>query len=155
MTPIFVPFTYIHPPTWEALVGRAVTPWRVDDANGYLLYFRRRWEVGEDFVNIEHDVVVQGAGPGYQSQLDQLEECPNDWCVFPEFGGAPSMSLVRYRASFIEDNKDMWATQWVLPAGQGKPWTWLDSHLQGHASHPPCEHLKPPAVNTRPYGPAH
>lgn len=153
---IFVPYTFIHPPTWEALSYHAATPWPVDDANGYLEYFRRRWEEGEDFINIEHDVIVQPAGPnGRLSQLDALDQCQNDWCVFPEFGGSPSMSLVRYRASFIKDNWDVWTHQWVLPAGQGKAWTWLDSHLQSHASHPPCEHLDPPAVNTRPFGPAH
>jgi hypothetical protein len=149
MIRIYVPFTFIHPPTWEALAGRIVTPWLVDDGNGYLEYFRVRWAAERDFINIEHDVVVQ---PG---QLEQLDDCEAGWCVIPELNGSPSMSLVRYRADFIRANKDIWTDQWVCPAGQGKPWTWLDSHLQSHADRAPCEHRSIPAVNTRPFGPAH
>lgn len=146
---IYVPYTFIHPPTWQALSYRAAVPWPVDDANGYLEYFRTRWAEEEEFINIEHDVVVQ---PG---QLEQFEECESEWCVIPELNGSPSLSLVRFRSLFLIDNKDIWTDQWVLPAGQGKPWTWLDSHLQAHADRAPCEHRSIPAVNTRPYGAAH
>ena len=147
---IYVPFTFIHLPTWRALMpyGGAI-PWPVDDADGYLEYFRTRWAEEEDFTNIEHDVVVQ---PG---QLEQFAQCLSEWCVIPELNGSPSMSLVRYRAGFIRANKGIWTDDWVLPAGQGKGWTWLDSHLQAHADREPCEHRSIPAVNTRPHGPAH
>lgn len=149
MIPVFVPFTFIHPPTWQALSYVAATPWPVDDGNLYLGYFRHRWAMGGAFTNVEHDVVVV---PG---QLGQLERCPEEWCVFPEAGGSPSLSLARFRPGFITANRGLWDEEWVLPSGQGKSWTWLDSHLVAHADRKPCLHLDPPANNTRPGGPLH
>jgi hypothetical protein len=145
---IYVPFTFIHPPTWEAL-ERAAVPVPVNEYDGYLMYFRERWKDEVDFTNVEHDVIVQ---PG---QLEQFDMCPGEWCVVPELGGSPSLSLARFRAGFIEANPRIWGDEWVLPSGQGRSWTWLDSHLIAHADREPCLHLVPPAVNARPRGSLH
>lgn len=147
---IFVPFTFIHPPTWEALNGWPVVPWRVEGDDGYLTFFEERWKECLDFIVVEHDVVAQ---PG---QVSQLWACPEPWCCFPELGGSPSLSLVRFREPFIRANRDLWERlRRSPPAGQRPIWTWLDSHLVKRAKTAPHLHLDPPAVNQRPYGSLH
>lgn len=146
---IFVPFTFIHPPTWEALNRASAVPWRVDGYDGYLEFMRERWKHGATFTLVEHDVVVQ---PG---QLIQFHSCLSEWCCFPELAGSPSLSLVRFRREFIWANRDIWAEQWTLPVGQGPSWTYLDSHLVAHADREPCLHREPPCVNERPKGSLH
>lgn len=146
---IYVPFTFIHPPTWEALSGEVVMPVKMDDDDAYLGLMRALWWSEEESTIVEHDVVVQ------PDQLEQLHKCPSEWCCFPELGGSPSLSLVRFRPGFCAANRGLWTTDWVLPAGQRPSWTWLDSHLVAKADRKPCLHLDPPCVNERPRGPLH
>ncbi len=96
---IYVPYTFIHPPTWASLAGREVCPWPVDEDLGYLQLFEMLWDDGADFTIVEHDVVIQ------RGQLEQFEECLAGWCCFPERGGSPSLSLVRFRRASVAPSR--------------------------------------------------
>lgn len=135
---IFVPFTRIWPPTFEALDGWAVTPVKMTADDSYLEFFRTRWKEGRAFTVVEHDVVVQ---PG---QLERLESCTHQWCCCPEDGLRATFSIVRFRAGFIRDN----ARVWDNPHRAGQPsWTYLDTWLYEHADRPVHAHRDIGTIN--------
>lgn len=146
---IYVPFTLEHPPTRQAV---GAWPWgatlvAVDGGDGYLRYFCQRWEEARPFINVEHDVVPA------LSQLADLLRCPDDWCCFPEYReGPPSLSLVRFRPSFIEANAGIWDPLTTRrSAGVNQPtWQVLDSWLVAHADRKPHLHGPPWVRNDRP-----
>jgi hypothetical protein len=80
MTRLVVPFTELLPETRKALNDsehpyETVYVGQCDEAYWYLL--RNLWRMGEGFMLVEHDIIVV---PGL---IQELEECPEDWCVAP------------------------------------------------------------------------
>ncbi len=76
---VICPFTELEPETRDAidLTGRQCEYVDVsgsDDA--YWALLAELWKAGREFCIIEHDVV-----PG-RGSLDELEDCPGDWCSF-------------------------------------------------------------------------
>ncbi len=136
---IYVPFTYVHAPTWESAIRSVMRVVRLDPTmeDDYLRYFEDRWDEGGSFANCEHDVV-----PTPLQVLELLYCKEAHWCAFSEYeGGPPSLSFVRFDAEFIADNPDIWKE---LRAGRhhGQPvWTLLDSWLVAHADRPPHVHV--------------
>ena len=155
LTPVFLPYTYIHGPTWDALESCG-WPWvpvhlaRLHE-DAYLWFFEERWRQGDAFMVCEHDVI-----PG-RDQLAQLEDCPAGWCAFNEYdGGPPTLSLARFRPAFIGRWPDIWAD---LRAAHRisvfQPlWSKLDSWLTDSCGQP-CLHESPHVVNMRPMGSLH
>ena len=97
----------------------------------YLDYIQTRWVEGERFVNCEHDVVP------WPGAIEQIWECPNDWCYFSYtdwFGPVPPFGLVKFSAKFIELTRDMWVDR---RANLGSTWwpKWfnLDTYTWAYA----------------------
>lgn len=65
------------------------------------------WERGEDFVNVEHDVVVPVGA------LLDFDLCPEPWCWHAYAGHSlpwpyPMLGLVRFRSEVMEKCPDLW-----------------------------------------------
>ena len=155
MTAVFVPYTFRHQPTWEALRDSGWEWYPVELAAGddtsYLHFFEYRWRVGSDFIVCEHDVIPT------VEQLQQLEDCPAEWCSFNEYdAGPPTLSLARFRSSFIAGHRDLWRQLWAANRKTVfQPlWCKLDSWLTDCCGQP-CLHQSPHVVNSRPLGVTH
>ena len=98
---VVVPHTNLRPETRDALTatGHSWTP--VDVSGSDTRYWRLicdLWEAGEEFIVVEHDIVVR------PDTLSELEACPSEWCAFgaPYFVGTHvGMGCVKFSASLI------------------------------------------------------
>lgn len=105
---IYLPWTKIHPDTVVALGGYGVK--RVDvraHPASYPMYFDGRWQQGEAFINVEHDVVPTG------DMLAALKECPMPWCWHAYADQDidwpyPMLGLVKIGAEMIARTPNMW-----------------------------------------------
>lgn len=155
VTPVFLPYTYRHEPTWDALRWSG-WPWHpvrldYDDPAAYLRFFDQRWAEAEPFTVCEHDVLPD------PRQLQQLEDCPAGWCAFNEYdGGPPTLSLARFRPDFIQQWPHLWADLWAAHrVSVFQPlWSKLDSWLTDRCGQP-CLHEQPHVLNLRPFGSLH
>lgn len=153
--PVFVPYTFTHPPTFAALL---VTGWEfhpveleAGDDFAYLRFFEYRWKVGAGFIVCEHDVIP------VREQLEQLECCGEDWCSFNEYdGGPPTLSLARFRPGFIARTPGVWPElRAAHRVSVFQPlWSKLDSWLVERCGMPHI-HESPHVVNSRPMGSLH
>jgi hypothetical protein len=154
---VFAPYTFVHAPTWAALselelAGHYVHHADVSDSDSsYLIAMRNLWRLRATFAVCEHDVIPT------VGQVDQLDTCPQPWCSFNEYdGGPPTLSLARFRRSFI----DTWPALWddLLVAHRVRVfqplWTKLDSWLTDVCGQP-CLHETPHVINARPHGVTH
>ena len=111
----YVPFTELQPATLIALYGYDYTPIAVKGENDYYHYFKQRWEAGEAFINIEHDVVP------WPGAIEAIEQCERDWCVYnyslpvhrdqdlENVETAIPLGLIKISSELIAGTKDMWA----------------------------------------------
>lgn len=102
------------------------------DGYGYWKLFRSCWEHQQDFVIVEHDMVVP------KGALKSFIDCPEPWCTFAyrchnETSDlfAYALGLVRYRQALMET----YPRVAIYPA----MWTDLDVAVNGYLG----EHLKP------------
>lgn len=170
---LFVPYTIAHPPTvaLAVLCGGTMVP--MDAGDGYVRYLEERWSEGEPFVNLEHDVEASPA------QLDELWECPSEWCGFgavmaggdmAHSGGSVSFCAVKFSTVFLNKTSRVWVDlreffAGRFPTGDGRwrwdgrqwPWSlasdwlpyWIDRWGPGGLE--PHKHGPPPVVNARPH----
>lgn len=73
---IFIPYTKVQDATLISLIGLEYTPVKIEGDFGYSNYFKDRWDAGESFINLEHDIVV------YPGALQALWDCPQPWCAY-------------------------------------------------------------------------
>ena len=111
---IFIPHVKIEKATLISLIGYKYTPVKTSGKYGYFKYFKKRWEEGETFINIEQDIVV------YPGALKALWNCPEPWCVYDfhlpchwdrnlenEKVGVP-IGCVKISSEVIKKTKDHW-----------------------------------------------
>ena len=103
---VLVPYVRLSPYTKAALEedGRHPVYVMTPGPLGYIDALETAWNTGEGFIVVEQDKVP------WQGALRQLEECPEDWCVFParmhqtnqpaEF---PTLSTAKFSTRFVRD----------------------------------------------------
>src|ERR1700752_1918127 len=107
---IFCPFTDVHNATLTALSKYFWTELLFVDCSqewAFPNYFRQRWNEGETFINIEHDVVP------WLGAVEELWDCPHDWCYFDYHSmpgkcecEPPPIGLVKFSETFIQQVPD-------------------------------------------------
>lgn len=121
----------------ERAVSQALdaTGWTWEDVNvgdsdhAYYDLLSGLWSVGETVAIVEHDIVV------HPSALDELAECPHDWCAFGyDYMGYPHYGLgcVKFGAGLMARNPDaMRRVGWLSDARhERRHWCRLDAWLQ-------------------------
>jgi len=98
---IVVPFTKLHVETMHALesAGADYELALVGEDDSYWRLLYDLWRTGEDFVVVEHDIVVR------PSVFDEFEECENEWCVAPYpfvYRLCAGLGCTRFRASLLQ-----------------------------------------------------
>ena len=73
---IYIPHVKIQPATLISLMGYNYIPVETLGDYGYYEYFKKRWEEGKTFINLEQDIVP------YPGALKELWDCPQDWCMY-------------------------------------------------------------------------
>jgi hypothetical protein len=144
VTRIILPYTEICPETLASLEGPVEQVDVSADNEAYYRLLADLWHSGDDFVIVEHDMVVP---PG---ALGRLQTCPQEWCGVPYWlygGWGVWHGVTRYRGSLTQRHP-------LLPESiQNRDWKALDSavinHLrllgypEAHWHWPPAGHLKP------------
>lgn len=89
------------------------------------------WRDGEAFCIVEHDVIVN------PDSLQELADCPEDWCSFPydyaEWGLTHGLGCVKFSADLIARNPTAMIRVGVLSDAKHakRHWCRLDARLQG------------------------
>lgn len=76
LTGIFLPYHTVQPSTLISLIGYNYTPVPTIQDLDYSQYFKKRWEEGKTFINVEQDIVV------YPDALEKIAQCSNFWCMY-------------------------------------------------------------------------
>jgi hypothetical protein len=93
------------------------------DNEAYARLWADMWHSGEDFLNVEQDMIVN---PG---MVKELEECPEEWCggVYWLYGAAGSWAgVVRFRGELTRRHPDLPET--II----NRTWQSLDSAYINH-----------------------
>ena len=129
-TPVFVPFTNLLPDVIDSLRGQANTVEAIDvsaSVTGYWELLSRLWAKGQDFIVVEHDVIVR---PGTIAALDR---CQRPWCSVPARGWptiadweSSHLQCNRFRKEAILAHPTLldvppWSRHWVGLDGQLLP----------------------------------
>lgn len=143
---IFIPYTKIQPATLISLIGYKYTPVKVEGDFGYSNYFKDRWNEGETFINLEHDIVP------YPGAISAIWDCPLEWCVYDyhlpnhwnrnledEVNGIP-LGCMKISAEMIKKTARMWDKPII--------WNKCDQHLtrcglQVHQHYPSVVNANP------------
>ena len=97
---IVVPYTHLTEGVVAALDATGY-PYELVEMVAEDSYWRlltNLWADGEDFAVVEHDITV------HPSVFDELEACPEPWCVYPHEYVQPSyygMGCVRFRSELL------------------------------------------------------
>lgn len=93
---IFIPFTNLRVETYLAVPQAILVP-LIDKEHGYGKYMWDRWQEGQPFINVEHDVVPS------QEMLRELWNCPHTFCVtsYAENEGPSLLGCVKFSEQFI------------------------------------------------------
>jgi hypothetical protein len=154
---VIVPFTELHPATEKALLlyGPRNQVWYHNVSSSDQEYWNvlaRQWATGEGFIIIEHDVEVRN------NTIQELTDCPEDWCAFPYAMGPSgyqtalgctkfSTDLVQRYTNLLQeagDKHDPWSAK--------RDWRRLDRRIfetlteHGESEHrhePPVKHHNP------------
>ena len=132
---VFVPFTEVRRRTRQAL--ELYNPSFVDCGASqwaYPEFFQARWAEGETFINVEHDVVP------WPGAIEQLWDCPHDWCWFSYPGWTADeapFGCVKFSAALIAEHPGVWDQYPGLLKAQGGPcftaWCGLDVYWWWYA----------------------
>lgn len=113
---IFIPTTGIRQATEIYTRDKVAEPGAVyetvdvsSDHWAYTRYLEQRWQEGETFVNMEHDIVP------FPGAITQIWNCPYNWCFYGyvpdvdlvENGCAP-FGLVKFSKDFINSTQGLW-----------------------------------------------
>jgi hypothetical protein len=116
-------YTTLHPETERALRVQAEAPEFADvsgDVTDYCATWARLWRAQEDFVMVEHDIVI---APG---TIDAFSACPELWCCVSTGALGAAFQCNRFRRELIVAHPDLFD----LPA-YGRHWVQLDSIILG------------------------
>ena len=150
---LFVPFTRILPPTQMVLKPYRYEPIEMKGDDGYLNYFKQRWDDDNPFINCEHDTVF------FHGAIEELEKCREDWCAFAvnetdsfKNGTTATLALMKFSERFIEDYPDLWnEMENADVCWQHLPkWQWCDLWMQHYMGDITCHQHNPPIVNANP-----
>lgn len=152
MSKLFVPYTTIQPATKMVLMHYNYDPVRMTDSDSYLNFFKKRWEEGESFINIEHDVIF-GRGA-----IEELERCPKGWCAFGtsesdsfDNGTTAPLALAKFSSWFIEEYPNLWKEKPVeLKDYKNPTWQICDIWIQRYMEPKVCHQHYPSIVNANP-----
>ena len=160
---VVAPFTVDHLPTVRALRSIRtldVERWKLSGPNDYLAMLTHLWELGEPFVNVEHDVEFP---PG---TVEEVARCPGLWCWHP-YVNVPTvpqlanLGLTKFSAPFIAALPYVWtdfasSSEVMRRRWQRQPtWSMLDAWLidyaeargyPGHAHHALVVNRRPDGV---------
>jgi hypothetical protein len=108
------------------------------------------WAAGEGFVMVEHDVAP------WMGAIEQLADCPNDWCQFryPKHGGSLTRGLGctkfsdRLVAGYPGLSVDWSATDWRVLDGAVGAAVADALKAEDPDRHPLCTH-EPPVAHVR------
>lgn len=163
MTPpeIYVPYTEVREGTYLYLLQQSekdqvhwvdVSPtvWSYTD------HLQVRWDEGEKFINMEHDIVP------WPGALEDLWECNNPWCFFGYrqgidmvANGAAPFGLVKFDQAIIESTPVVWEEMRKKYDRTLKPWMSHDLHFYEYATtrgYTPHQHY-PAVFNGQPPNP--
>lgn len=136
---LVLPYTYVHPPTVEAIVKWPhPVEWHYVGQSGddYLDLLRKLLAEKKPFLLCEHDVVPT------ENQLFDLLECPKEWCCYiyreEQRDIGPPLGLCRFRETFLDRNQDLFS-DFI----RGESWTRLNGWINGHALGVPHLHGPP------------
>jgi hypothetical protein len=77
---------------------------QMTDGESYYCLFERLWNQGETFATVEHDIVV------WPGAIQQLENCPHPWCVFPYYCSVgwikDGLGCTKFSGDFIRAHPD-------------------------------------------------
>jgi len=140
---VLVPYVDLAPETHAAVERYAPSlTWTGFSDEAYCDALRSAWSSGTDFVLVEQDVVP------HPSAIDELWNCPHDWCAFEYRCGSivtTALGCTKFSTALRARNTD------VISRIQNRRWQDLDSqiigtlHSHGEAEHvhqPPVRHLK-------------
>lgn len=116
---IFVPFTNLRAQVMLAIPNAIFVP-IVDKEFGYSQYFKERWEEGETFINVEHDVVPR------KEILEEMMNCSEPLCVagysssIPEATGISHIGCAKISKSLILKSPGLFDTpcEWIECEGR-------------------------------------
>lgn len=130
---------------------------RVRNRWGYIEHFEHRWALGEDFINLEHDVVP------WPGAMHGLDDCEQPWCFHTYVHGIDSVAnggavfgLVRFRAEIIAALPRVWHGLRSRYGVHPQPWRYCDVYFFNyarehgftpHQHHPAVFHAHPAAVS--------
>jgi hypothetical protein len=100
---IFLPFSELRAQTFMAVPGAILVPTIGD--YGYSKYLNERWEEGQTFINVEHDIVPT------KEILESIWNCPEPLCVTAYEGDPPQVSYlacVKISDNFIKERRIDW-----------------------------------------------
>ena len=132
---LYVPYTEVGEATQAFLCGYSPIPVVLSSVaagpHAYLDYFQRRWDEGEGFITMEHDIVP------WPGAIESLLDCPHEWCFFgyqPDVdclaNSCAPLGLQKITAALIEALPGTWndmRTNGVY-GGPGI-WRYCDFHL--------------------------
>src|ERR1700722_12753259 len=106
------------------------------DFYAYRNYFIVRWNEGEPFINIEHDVAPR------LDQLQDLWSCQEHWCScgYHPTDNIPYFGCVKFSAAFIRFHRGMWTD---YEKTYDYWWGSLDAHLARTANPAFKVHIHP------------
>ncbi len=149
---VYIPYTQLNPAT--AYVVQALPSYelvKVDDSpTAYVEYFQSRWDIGEDFITMEHDIVP------WPGAIDQIGECKAPWCVFAYYPEQKAiemsfLGLVKISSVLIRAIPDVWRDMGTT-GNLDRLWMLCDQQLFFYATRHgiwPHQHF-PPVVNVKP-----
>ncbi len=97
-------YTTLHPETERALRVQAEAPEFADvsgDVTDYCATWARLWRAQEDFVMVEHDIVI---APG---TIDAFAACPEPWCCVSTGALGAAFQCNRFRRELIVAHPDL------------------------------------------------
>jgi hypothetical protein len=103
------------------------------------------WRKRRGFVLVEHDIVV------WPGAIQQLEECPEPWCLYPYYASVgwcrDALGCTKFSASLLKQYPDCLTEPFPTCCNHTKYWCGLDRliahRLKGYGLEP---HLHSPAV---------
>lgn len=119
--------TYLSTQTKVALIGNEVEYVHVPEPWDYAAFFRQRWEEGQSFINVEHDVIP------WPGALQALAACGRAWCGYnyhlkchqgledPNLTLGVPLGCVKLSETLIRATPGLW--------DQRVEWTVCDTHL--------------------------
>lgn len=147
---IYLPYIKIQVATLISLIGYDYHPVETSGEYGYNNYFKKRWEEGKTFINLEQDIVP------YPGAIKALWDCPKEWCVYDfhlachwarnlenEKVGVP-IGCVKISSSLITKTVGIWddPVEWVY-CEQNLTKKLVDAGFKAHQHHPSVVNANP------------